>query len=219
MNWTAEQQSMRLDQLAAIFTAIDQRHVSNDAARKTISRWVDQGWAESRVLLQGQPAFVWLTTAGMRLTGYDYPAGEPALGTLTHTAITTDIRLWLLARYPNGWWRSERAMRSLLPRRTRDTPVAHLPDGEYHARNGAIVAIENELTPKTIERTRRIMLGLLSRKYDYDQQHDIGTGDTPRYKSIWYFTAPAAHNVVQAARDTLPEDYTGRLVIHEWPHA
>jgi hypothetical protein len=217
MSWTAEQQTLRLDQLAAIFSALDHRPVSNDAARKTVGRWIDQGWAISRVLLQGQPAFVWLTPAGMRLTGHDYPAVEPAIATLRHTTITTNIRLHLLGRYPNAAWRSERALRAILPARSRGQRQPHLPDGELHGINGNIMAIENELTAKTTERTRGIMLGTLSRRYDYDRHDFDGKERQPRYSSLWYFCAPPTRSIVEAAKTALPPDFTNRVVITDWP--
>lgn len=217
MAWTAEQATMRIDQLATIFGAIDGRTVSTDAARKSISRWVDQGWATSRVLLHGEPAFVWLTPAGIRTAGMDYPGVEPALATLAHTRITTDIRIHLLSRYPQTRWRSERAMRALLPQRQRGQHQPHLPDGEIHGVNGAIIAVENELTAKTVQRTQNIMLGLLSRRYDYDHSDHPAAEQVHRYRAVWYYVNQQTRSVVETARDQLPGDYQERLHIVDWP--
>jgi len=43
MSWCADQGAMRIDQLAQLFAEVDQRPVSTDAARKTVSRWLDEG--------------------------------------------------------------------------------------------------------------------------------------------------------------------------------
>ena len=208
---------MRIDQLATIFGAIDGRSVSADAARKTIGRWIAHGWATSRLLLQGEPAFVWLTPAGMRTAGMDYAGVEPALATLTHTRIITDIRIHLLSRYPQTSWRSERAMRGLLPQRQRGQQQPHLPDGELHGQNGSMIAIENELTAKTVQRTRNIMLGLLSRRYDYDHSDEPVADRNHRYRAVWYYVNQQTRSVVETARDQLPGDYQERLHIVDWP--
>lgn len=217
MDWTAEQGVMRLDQLAALFTALSERSVSNDAARKTIERWTRQGWATMRTLLQGEPPYIWLTGAGMKITGHDYPAAAPSLGTLRHSRITTDIRIHLQSRYPGTSWRSERAIRATLPRRERGSRSPHVPDGELHGGGGHILAVENELTAKTSSRTRAIMLGLLARRHDYDQDEPPQPNTTPRYRAVWYYAAPEAAPTVRAAQDTLPGDLQQRLGVYDWP--
>ncbi len=217
MAWTAEQGAMRLDQLALVFGAIDGRPVSNDAARKTITRWVGRGWATMRVVLQSEPPFVWLTPEGMRTAGQNLPGVEPSVATLNHNRIVTDIRVHLLSRYPRTTWRSERAIRALLSRREKGQQQPHLPDGELFGDNGAVIAIENELTAKTVERTRRIMLGLLSRRYDYDQVADAGGAKADRYRAVWYYVNSNTRNTVQRARGELPPEYQARVHVIDWP--
>src|ERR1700728_3120274 len=118
MNWCADQGAMRIDQLALLFAQVDERPVSADAARKTVSRWLDRGWATSRTLLHGQPPFVWLTPAGMRVSGLNYPSEEPALSTLSHNSDVVAIRLTVQTGYPSGIaWRSERSIRAVVPPR------------------------------------------------------------------------------------------------------
>ena len=50
-----------------------------------------------RVVLQGEPPFVWLTAEGMRTAGQNLPGAEPSVATLNHNRIVTDIRIHLLS--------------------------------------------------------------------------------------------------------------------------
>ena len=219
MSWCATQGAMRIDQLAQLFSQIDGRPVSSDAARKSIGRWLDRGWATSRTLLKGQPPFVWLTTAGMRVSGLSFPSEEPSLSTLAHNADVTTIRLTIQTAYPNGIrWRSERAMRAVVPPRTRGQGSPHLPDGEVILPDGRIVAIERERVAKTIERTRNIQMGLLTRRYDYDSTSDVVVASLPpRYCAVHYYASDEALSVVQKAAASLPGDLGTRLQIVRWP--
>jgi hypothetical protein len=217
LRWCAEQGAMRLDQLAALFTALDGRAVSADAARKTITRWLDHGMAQGCVVLAGEPAYYWTTLRGMRLVGLDYPAVPPGLATLAHTLLVNDVRLEALRRYPDARWRSERDIKSVLPARRRGELVPHLPDAELHMNDGRIIALEVERTPKTIERVRTIQLGLLSRRYDYDRSTASPLQATPRYSGVWYFTTPTTDALVRAAAAQLPADFQPRLHIMAAP--
>lgn len=217
--WCAAHGAMRIDQLALLFSQIDCRPVSVDAARKSVGRWIDRGWATSRTLLKGQPPFVWLTPAGTRVSGLSFPSEEPALSTLAHNADVVSIRLTIQTAYSNGMqWRSERAMRAVLPTRTRGKGSPHLPDGEIIFPDGRIVAVERERTAKTIERTRNIQMGLLTRKFDYDATSDaIVALLPPRYCAVHYYASDEALSVVQKAADSLPGDLGTRLQIVRWP--
>jgi len=213
LTWCGEQGTMRLDQLAKLFSQLDRRTVSPDAARKTIGRWLDNGLAQGQVLLAGEAPYYWPTVLGMRTVGLNFPAVPPAIVTLAHSHFVNEVRLFAQRNYPDATWRSERAIKSVLPARQRGAHVPHLPDGELHLQGGAVVAIEAERTPKTIERTRGIQLGLLSRRYDFDRDDATPTLLTPRYAGVWYFTSPAAEGVVRAASSQLPADLASRLRI------
>ena len=210
---------MRIDQLAQLFSQIDKRPVSVDAARKTVSRWLDRGWATSRTLLKGQPPFVWLTAAGMRVSGEHFPSEDPALATLAHNADVVSIRLTVQTAYPNDIrWRSERSIRAVVPARTRGQNLPHLPDGEIILPDGRIIAIERERVAKTIERTRNIQMGLLTRRYDYDAPSDVVVASLPpRYAGVCYYASDEALSVVTKAKNLLPGDLGTRLQIVRWP--
>lgn len=199
LRWCSEQGAMRLDQLATLFARTDLRPVSLGAARKTVHRWVNAGWAESRTILHGQPAYVWLTTAGTRQAGLGYPAGPPALATLNHQTEVNHLRLEIGLSHPEARWRPERALRALLPARRAGTSVPHLPDAELTLPDRRTYALELERTPKTVTRTRGIIQGLLARKNDYDFDGPAPTGAPHRYTGVLYYVSEAAAPVVREA--------------------
>lgn len=216
--WVGQQGALRLDQLARLFAHIDGRPVSTDAARKTIARWTQHGLADARVIFQGEPPYVWLTAAGLRMAALPYPAGEPAIATLQHNRDVTDIRLSLLTGAPHSTWRCERHMRASLASRKRGQSVPHLPDAEVRLADGRLVAIERERTAKTIERTRNIQMGLLTRRHDFDAQADTATTLLkPRYDLVCYYAADEAIPVVEAAKQQIPADIAQRLQVIRWP--
>ncbi len=218
LDWCATQGALRLDQLARLFAHLDNRPVSVDAARKTVDRWLARDWAVRRVLLVGRPPFVWLTTAGLRVTGRRLGSEEPALATVEHSSDVVDVRIALSNLLPGSTWRSEREIRAVMPPRARGERVAHVPDAEIFLSDGRLVAIERERVAKTLERTRHIQLGLLTRRYDYDQGRDVATPLlAPRYDAIWYYASEAALSIVTRSRESLPEDLKPRLEVVRWP--
>ena len=218
LTWVGQQGALRLDQLARLFAHLDSRPVTPDAARKTVARWTQHGLAEARVIFQGEPPYVWLTANGLKTADLPYPAGEPAVATLQHNRDVTDIRLSLLAGAPHSVWRCERHMRAALASRKRGQTVPHLPDAEVRLADGRLVAIERERTAKTIERTRNIQMGLLTRRHDFDAQADTATSLLkPRYDLVCYYAADEAIPVVEAAKQQLPADLALRLQVIRWP--
>jgi hypothetical protein len=84
--------------------------------------------------------------------------------------------------------------------------------------DGRIVAIERERVAKTIERTRNIQMGLLSRRYDYDATNDVVVASLPpRYNAVCYYASDDALSVVMKAKELLPGDLASRLQIVRWP--
>ena len=70
--------------------------------------------------------------------------------------------------------------------------------------DGRIAAIERERVAKTIERTRNIQMGLLTRRYDYDATGDVIVASLPpRYYAVYYYASDEALSVVQKAAATL----------------
>jgi len=176
-----------------------------------MARWRRAGYAATGRLGPG-PAWCWLTRAGMTETGLGFPATRPALGRLAHIRAVLAARLWLQASpaWATGyaWWHSERRLRAEIPAAGRR---AHVADAEIHWASitgspyaGQVWAIEAELTPKPVDRTARIMTGLL----------------TPmRYAQVIYLTAPAARPVVTRAAAGLPPGDQARITVRELPSA
>jgi len=174
-----------------------------------VARWRRAGYAATGRLGPG-PAWCWLTRDGMTAAGLGYPATRPALGRLAHIRAVLAARLWLAGgqawRDGQAWWHSERRLRG-------DHPAAgwtgHVPDAEIHWPSlpaspyaGQVWAIEAELTPKPVDRTARIMAGLL----------------TPmRYALVVYLAAPRALPVVTRAVADLPAGDQPRVTIRGLP--
>jgi hypothetical protein len=185
--------------------------VPPDRVPAIVARWRRAGYAATGRLGPG-PAWCWLTRTGMTETGLGFPATRPALGRLAHIRAVLAARLWMQAgpawAAGHPWWHSERRLRA-------DTPAAgrraHLADAEIHWPSlpgspyaGQVWALEAELTPKPVDRTARIMTGLLS---------------PMRYAQVIYLTAPAARLVVSRAAAALPPGDQARLTIRELPAA
>jgi hypothetical protein len=176
-----------------------------------VARWRRAGYAATGRLGPG-PGWCWLTRAGMTATGLGFPATRPALGRLAHIRAVLAARLWLQASPAwatgHAWWHSERRLRAEIPAAGRRAHVAdaeiHWPSIEGSPYAGQVWAIEAELTPKPVDRTVRIMAGLLS---------------PMRYAQVIYLTAPAARPVVTRAAATLPPGDQARITIRELPSA
>jgi hypothetical protein len=183
--------------------------VTESRVRGVVLRWRRAGLAASGSL-NGSPAWCWITPAGMARLGYEWDAQPPALSRLAHIRAVAASRMWLEAgdayRQWRGRWRPERALRAAAPGvGTR----GHVTDGEViwppvegSPYSSTTWAVEAELTPKTVDRTREIMAGLLS-----------------RYAHVVYLTAsPAARTVAEAASG-LDEARQARLTIRPVPPA
>src|SRR3954466_3765006 len=171
----AEQCTLTQPQLARLIGR------SERTARWLRDRWQRAGWAEGRVLLVGEPAFIWLTPRGQRVCGVDFKPWRPqAIGRLPHLAAVTDVRLYVAKRRPEAAWVSERVVARELAQHGERR--AHLPDAEVLIGDQR-VAVEVELTQKERRRTESIVAEL-SRRYD----------------AVWYVAAPSAHRSAASRR-------------------
>jgi hypothetical protein len=170
---------------------------------------ITQQWRRAGYLVSAQigpgPTWHWLTLNGMTATGLGFPAIPPAVGRLAHTRAILAARLWLTAgpAWAGGqaWWHSERRLLAEHPRHR----GGHVPDAEIHwpCIDGSpyadqIWAVEVELTAKQIERTTKVMTGLLS---------------LTRYATVVYLTAPVARSMVLRAVALLPTADQSRVAI------
>jgi hypothetical protein len=130
------------------------------AARWLRSRWERAGWARGRVVLVGQPVFVWLTRRGQRIAGSEYSLWRPNPGALAHIAAVTDVRLWVAQHHPQAGWVCERELAR--GGRLTATGGQHRPDGLV-VLDGRELPVEVELSHKRPARRERIMRELVAR--------------------------------------------------------
>ena len=172
------------------------------------ARWRRGGYVEVAPLGSGPP-WTWLTRDGMKATGLGFPPTPPTLGRLAHNRAILAARLWLTAgpAWADGqaWWHSERRVLAEQPKRR----GGHQPDAEIHwpSIDGSpyadqIWAIEVELSAKQIERTTRIITGMIS---------------SMKYATVVYLTAPAARSAVRHAVALLPAEDQAMVAVRDLP--
>jgi hypothetical protein len=206
---TSEQYALRLSLLAEVLAVFDRTPVSADAARKVASRWHRARIAEVAPILAGQGSHVSLTPYGLRQVGHDYKPWVPSAVSLPHLDAVAAVRISLGALEEHHWV-AERTLRQGLHRQS-GSSMPHLPDAELLTTGGR-VAIEVELTPKTVERTRKILLGLTTRKAGFGPD-ELADRQGYRYAQVQYFTELLALPVVERAREQLPDELAQRVRI------
>ena len=204
-----EQYALRLSLLAEVLERFDGAPVSLDAARKVAARWHRARIAEVAPILAGQGSHVWLTSYGVRQVGRDWKVWSPSAAGLAHVDAVTAVRISGGALH-EGQWVSERDLRQGLTRAAGQT-MPHLPDGEALVPGGRI-AVEVELTPKSIERTRKILLGLTTRKGSFGPDEPTDP-QAYRYVQVRYFSDLLALPVVEKAKERLPQELATRVRI------
>jgi hypothetical protein len=152
--------AIRSDQLASLLDRGDR------AAQRCIERLRHAGLVESRRILAGEPAWVWLTPRGQRSTGTGFRAWRPNVTLLRHIAAVNQVRMFVQSKAVSSEWVCERAI-------ARDKPSdEHTPDGVLII-DGRPHAIEVELTMKSKRRLDAIV-------------SELCTG----YDEVVYFCAP-----------------------------
>jgi hypothetical protein len=180
LHWIGEQYAVRIDQLARLLGR-PTAPVSDSTARGVVSRWVRAGLAESKKLIAGEPGFVWLSRRGLRQVDLAYKPWEPSVGILNHVYWVNQVRLSVEARHAGAKWIPERELRQGAAMQTFDGKV-HVADGELRLDRGT-VAIEVELTAKSVPRRKTIISELAS-----------------RYVTVWYFAPPDVARLLESVR-------------------
>jgi hypothetical protein len=184
--------------------------ISEQRVRALTVRWRKAGLVETGNIGPG-PAWVWVTPKGMKQTGYTWPADPPALGMLNHHRAALAVRLRMREDIRDDQepasrravWRCERKLREGRP----ISQPGHIPDAEVtwpatdRSPQGELWAVEAELMPKGMNRTRAIMSGLLAQPYT----------------AILYACTPQAMPGVTAAAETFAPGMTARIVIRSLP--
>lgn len=177
--------------------------VTPSRLRSVITRWKRAGLVDSAPLT-GARGWAWITRHGLDVLGFPWKASRPSLARLAHHRAVLATRLWYEARpeyrRQGAAWRSEREIRAAVPA----VPApGHLVDAEITWPGaGQTWAIEVELTPKELDRTIRIIAGLLRQPYD---------------RVVYLCDTPALPIVKRAADVLRDRPDAARLAIHGIP--
>src|SRR5919108_6433118 len=91
LRWIGEQYVVPRDLLGTLLARASEDGAARAAGRvtdtvvdRTLRRWRDLGFAQSRRILVGESASVWPTTTGLRVARLGYRAPETPFATLAH---------------------------------------------------------------------------------------------------------------------------------------
>lgn len=201
LEWLAQMYGAPLDLIARGLGVSDSR------AWSIADRWRRAGWAEIGKITVG-PLWVWPTQSTARTyLGWDVPAWAPRQTTAAHTRAVCEARIWAQGGLQPEDWSSDRMLRHEAAKgqlRQRGQEMPHVPDGLLTKADGSRWLVEVELTPKTPQRTYRILSELMG--------GDFGTTDL-HAEGVIYVVAAAARQVVEDAKRRLEESHRKDLGI------
>lgn len=172
MEWIGAQYAVREDQLARLLGR------SERTARRWSRAMCEAGYVRREWLLAGDPAWVWLSGRGARMTEHGFSVWRPNAGRLRHIGAVSELRLYLAQRVPDAGWICERELFRDRPNRSVHVPDAVLElDSERHA-------LEVELTAKARKRLVALVEELRA-----------------NYDVVVYFCAPAAARLSEELRE------------------
>ena len=179
LGFIGQQYAVRADQLARLLKRPAEGALSESATRAVIARWEKAGLAASRKVIADEPRFVWLTRKGLDEVGLAFKPWTPTAASLAHIFWTNQVRIHTEDRHPAAAWRSERELRKGRVMQTISTATNHEVDAEIQLPQG-VVAVEVELTAKSVDRRRSIMSEVAS-----------------RYATVWYFAPPNVQSLLE----------------------
>ena len=209
LEWAAEQYAIRIDQLQRLLGVLTGQEtkeaglVTVQVAERVVERWTKLGFAGRRKLFWGEPAWVWVTRAGLKQLNLDYRYWEPNVTTLKHVYAVNQVRLWIERRRGSeAVWRSERTLKGENDRKgSQEEKLKHLVDAEVDL-ECKTSAVEVELTPKKFETTAEIVRTLAD-----------------NYPSIWYFTVPTTRPNIDKSIKALPDAKRPRFRVFDFDDA
>lgn len=221
LRWTAEQYAANVDHLVWLLGQDSTRpaEMRRPGRVKVVTvervireRWLKAGWVEVRKVLHGKPAWVWLSSDGLKELGLDkeFPYHEPSPAKLEHYSWVNVARLYVESRFRQRSqamrWRSER---QVVPRLARlrqghypDAEVIVAPDANVAGTRAARIAVEVELTRKKPDDIRAIIEGLALRP--------LKAGG---YDSIYYFVSGEAQPGVEREIGRLDQNDRARFFV------
>ena len=198
LTWIAEQYAARVNQVGDLMClhpgpGAHPDGISESAVYQVVARWRKAGWVDYQQMLAGEPAWVWLTRAGLAAYGLtQFKASPPAISRLRHIYAVNDVRVDIQGE--EDTWISERMIRAgmyQLPQTEEET--RHIPDAILQTDKGEIV-IEVELTQKKPDELYKKMYALIH-AWDQERSHY-------RYAGICYYTPdPRIAKALEIARE------------------
>lgn len=171
LQWIGEQYAASLDQVQRLLGRMpgkETKHigvVTLATAERRVKRWMELDLVEREKKFMNEPAWVWLTRTGLSLLDGEYRYLNPSLNTRLHRYWVNQTRLFTEAYYAEKsipiQWRSERMLRNEWGR-DETMKNRHVPDAEIVTPE-EVVALEVELTQKTMSRLREILQELAER--------------------------------------------------------
>ena len=198
--WLVEQKAATTSQVTILLGYLGDGPITDRRGSMIMARWEDLGLVERTHVWHRKPAVVTPTFEAARLMGLARWR-KPALGTLNHTLHASQIRLQVCRPGSSRRWRTEEQMRAMLP------AGARVPDGALVEADGALTAVEVELTSHGRTRVREAMTSLLA----------VRAGDGDLFHHVLYLCAPAVVTQVTAVRDELPAVAQARVVVLPCP--
>jgi hypothetical protein len=186
LRFIGEQYAVRQDQLARLLKRPAQGALSESATRAVVGRWEKAGLTDSRKVIADEPKFIWLTRKGLDEVGLNFKPWAPTAASLAHIFWTNQVRMHTEERHPQSSWRSERELRKGRVMQSIGTAQAHEVDAEIHLPEG-VVAVEVELSPKSVDRRRSIMAEVAQ-----------------RYGTVWYFAPSNVASLLEQTASSLP---------------
>ena len=186
LRFVGEQYAVRADQLTRLLKRPAPGTLSESATRAVIARWEKAGLTQSKKVVADEPRFVWLTRRGLDEVGFAFKPWSPTAASLAHIFWTNQVRMHTEERHPGSAWRSERELRKGRVMQSISTIERHEVDAEIVLAQGT-VAVEVELSAKSVERRRSIMGEVAG-----------------RYATVWYFAAPQVRGLLEQTRQSVP---------------
>lgn len=152
-----------------------------------VRRLEKEGLIQNERIFHQRPSVYRLTSQGARYTDLP-PLKRIPLGTYLHELTLVDVYLKLREEYPNALWVGERRLKHdkfLGSLRERD----HMPDGLLVLQDDRRIAIEVELTLKSLRRLEEIFK-------NYGTQFEIN--------EVWYYCSPSLIATLQKCAYQMP---------------
>lgn len=207
MTWIHEMAGVRQDALAVLLARLGDEPtrapLGERAVRRVVRRWLDLGLVERRTIMEGSPAWIWLTRRGVAQLASPHGYREPRVALLAHTHAVACIRLALMAHPRHAGWTSEREL--LAGMLKAKGPRPHLADGLWHYDHDddiVTIAVEAELHAKSARRWRDIWNEVTA---EWTAQQSLPTDASAAMDIVMYApvtVARAAQKVIDADRRT-----------------